>query len=77
MYTIEITPDQVRAARNLLHWSQSDLAERAGINRSTIADLETGRLDPRASTLRAIVMALKQEGVELTHDGIKKQAAER
>ena len=37
-----ITGTQIRAARALLAWSQSDLADRAGISLPTIKRLEAG-----------------------------------
>jgi hypothetical protein len=38
---------QVKAARELLGWTQADLAERARINRRTVANIESGTPAPR------------------------------
>ena len=73
MHTVDITADHVRAARHMLHWKQSDLAERAGVSRVTISDLESGRLDPRVSTMRAIKMVFEREGIELTDNGVQRR----
>lgn len=54
---------QVRAARALLEWSQSDLAERSGVSRPVIARVETCETDPRSSTVRAIKAAFAAAGV--------------
>ena len=39
-----LTPKQVRAGRALLAWSQQDLAKKAGVAASTVADFERVRL---------------------------------
>lgn len=46
-----ITGNQIRAARALLAWSQSDLAARAGVSVPTIKRLEARGDDP-AGTVR-------------------------
>jgi transcriptional regulator with XRE-family HTH domain len=60
-----ITVEQIRAARGLLGWSQSDLAERAGLSLPTVKRLETGT-GPRVSDeARALVQkALEASGVQ-------------
>ena len=59
-----ITPEQCRAARALLNWSQPDLAEATGLTRGTIANLERGAHTPHPSNLAAIRAALEAAGVE-------------
>ena len=39
-YSIMITTEQMKAARALLHWDQSELAERADIGGSTLKRIE-------------------------------------
>ena len=58
-----ITRAQIRAARGLLGWSQSDLAEAAGLTLNQIKRIERGALDPRASMLAAIEGAFRQNNV--------------
>lgn len=48
----------VRRARKARNWTQLDLAERASLAPSTVARIEQGRIDPAASTLRALALAL-------------------
>lgn len=60
---LSISPDLCRAARNLLGFSQFDLAEAAGIGRSTVADFERGAHMPTAENLLAIRIALESAGV--------------
>jgi transcriptional regulator with XRE-family HTH domain len=59
-----VSPGQLRAARGLIGWSQHDLAERAEVGRATIADFESGKRAPYASTLEKLRDTLIQAGVE-------------
>ncbi|RTL81912.1 MAG: helix-turn-helix domain-containing protein [Hyphomicrobiales bacterium] len=61
-----ITIRQVKAARSLLAWSQSDLARASGISEPTIARLESqdGPIGGRADTGMRIVAALEAAGVQ-------------
>ncbi len=63
---------QIRAARALLDWSQSDLADHAGLSQTGIARLENGTNQPNASTMAKIEYALKKEGINFTEKGIEK-----
>ena len=60
-----MTPGQCRHARELLGWSESDLAGRALISSETIRNLELGRHQPSGSTTSAIRQAFLQAGVEI------------
>jgi predicted transcriptional regulator len=57
---------QVKAARALLGWSQSDLARHSGISEPTIARLESaeGQLGGRGGTVEKIRSALERSGIE-------------
>jgi transcriptional regulator with XRE-family HTH domain len=59
-----ITPQLCRGARALLGWSQQDLANRAQVGRTTIADFELGQIAPQARTLRDLAGALEAGGIE-------------
>lgn len=59
-----MTSAQVRAARGLLNWTVRDLAERAGIHRNTVTNIETGRFGGSADAISAIRSALEAAGVE-------------
>jgi transcriptional regulator with XRE-family HTH domain len=59
-----MTPDQSRAARGLLDWSQAELAARSNLSESTIRDFEKGRRVPSINNLAAIRRALEAAGVE-------------
>lgn len=58
-----MTPEQSRAARGWLGWSQTQLAEAAGTGSSTVKDFEGGRRKPIQSTLGAMRAALEREGI--------------
>ena len=60
---IMLTPAQLRAARGLLGWTQKDLAEASGVYLVTIKNFETGRSDPKRTTLLAWEQALRRAGV--------------
>ena len=58
-----MTPEQCRAARALLNWSQSRLSEEAKVGRATLAEFETGNRLPYARTIDDIRAALESAGV--------------
>ena len=61
---MSITPEQCRAARGLLDWSQQLLAERAGVGIVTIRQLEAESHLPRRATLAVVRGAFELAGVE-------------
>ena len=60
-----LSPDQCRAARGLLDWTQEELAHRADASRSTIRDFENGRHVLHPATAAQVVAALFEGGVLL------------
>jgi transcriptional regulator with XRE-family HTH domain len=58
-----MSPEQSRAARGWLEWSQDDLAKRARVSLSTVRDFEKGRHVPIAATLEAMRRAIEAGGV--------------
>jgi transcriptional regulator with XRE-family HTH domain len=59
-----ISSAQCRAARGLIGWSQSDLAENAGVGTVAVHQLESGASRTRRSTLAVIRRAFEAAGVE-------------
>jgi transcriptional regulator with XRE-family HTH domain len=55
---------QITAARTLLMWTKTDLAERAGINRRTVANIESGKHVPNPPTLALIQRAFEAAGID-------------
>ena len=58
-----MSPDQCRAARGLLDWSQQKLADFAFVGLSTVRDFEKGRRTPHQNRLVAIQTTLENAGV--------------
>ena len=66
-----LQPSQIRAARALLGWHQSELARRAGIGLATIQRLERapdGVLMAHVSTLVKLVSCFEQAGIKFLND---------
>lgn len=64
----EVRKEQFRAARALLGWSQTKLAERAGMSLPTVKRFETGHganVSPEAG--QALQAALESAGIEFTN----------
>jgi predicted transcriptional regulator len=59
-----ITPEQCRAARALLAWSQQDLADKSGVGIVTVHQLEAGASQPRRATVDVVRRAFEAAGVE-------------
>ena len=70
IYPVRLTlsPEQSRAARAWLGWSQTELAKRALVSLSTVRDFETGQRTPFANNLAALRRAIQGAGVRLVFD---------
>ena len=62
------TPNQCKAARNLLDWKQSDLAQRSGVGLATIGTFETGLRVPFLRTLKDLEASFKEAGIEFENN---------
>jgi transcriptional regulator with XRE-family HTH domain len=63
-----MSPEQCRAARAWLNWTQQELARRAGVGLSTVRDFEKGERTPIPNNLAAIRRAIEEAGVRLTFE---------
>jgi len=63
-----VSPQQCRAARAWLGWSQDGLAKRARIGLSTLKDFEGGKRAPMRNNLEALRSALESAGIGLLFD---------
>lgn len=68
---VQIRPAALRAARAMLDWSASDLAEAAGISRSTVRRLESDEdsASVHRNTSLAVINALSNAGLKLLVTG--------
>jgi transcriptional regulator with XRE-family HTH domain len=58
-----LTPEQCRAGRALLTWTQDDLATRAEVSRSTVRGFENGQHELHRASAAAIRRALEEGGI--------------
>jgi DNA-binding transcriptional regulator YiaG len=68
-YQAAMTPEQCRAARGWLDWSQEHLATSANVSFSTVRDFEKGRRVPIPNNLAAIQAALEAQGIVFVDSG--------
>jgi DNA-binding XRE family transcriptional regulator len=64
-----ITGPQIKAARALISWKQTDLAKASGVSEISIKNIERGQTDPRSRTLGAIQEAFAKAGVVFLDPG--------
>jgi ribosome-binding protein aMBF1 (putative translation factor) len=60
-----MSPEQCRAARAWLGWSQQELANRAHVGLSTVKDFERGDRKPMVNNLEAMRRAIEGAGIKL------------
>ena len=60
-----MSPEQCRAARAWLDWTQQELARRAGVGLSTVRDFEKGERTPIPNNLAAIRRVIEEAGIKL------------
>ncbi len=68
-----ITHQQIKAARSLLDWTQDDLAERSGLSKYSIVNVESGKTAPQRGTLDSIINALEAADIEFMDGGVRKK----
>ena len=67
-----ISPAQIRAARAMLGWKQTDLAAAAGVSEISIKNIERGKTDARTSTMAKIESAVADAGVLFLDTGVNR-----
>jgi transcriptional regulator with XRE-family HTH domain len=68
MSKVIITYQQCKAARDLLGWRQDDLSQKAGINKTTLADFERKIRNLKIETLEKIIDAFTKAGIRFEND---------
>ncbi len=67
-----ITGKQCSNARNLLEWSQDDLADAVGVKTPTIRSFEQNRVQPKQKNLETIYNVFSDHGIEfLDGEGVR------
>jgi transcriptional regulator with XRE-family HTH domain len=67
----DFSPTQCRAARALLGWNQQDLAQRAKVGTSTVADFEREKRTPVGANIEAITAAFEAGGIRFVAGGVQ------
>ena len=65
-----MSPEQCRAARGWLGWSQVQLAKRAKVGQSTVKDFESRRRTPIPNNLDAMRRALEAAGIAFANGDV-------
>jgi transcriptional regulator with XRE-family HTH domain len=68
-------PEQCRAARGWLNWTQDDLAKAASVSLSTVRDFERGKRAPMRNNLAAMAQALMRAGITFSELGVEGKLA--
>jgi len=69
-----ISASQIRAARAILSWSQSELAKMADVSLATIRKIELDDVSPRSTTMDLIFLALTSAGIDfIDPDGARRK----
>lgn len=63
-----VNPEQSRAARGWLGWSQTELAQRAGVATTTVHGFESGQRKLTRNNMAALRQAIEAEGIRLLFD---------
>jgi transcriptional regulator with XRE-family HTH domain len=68
-----ISAQQIRAARGMMGWSQTDLATQVGITQRALTSIETGKSRASFTTLESIEKIFEAAGIEFIEDGVRKR----
>jgi ribosome-binding protein aMBF1 (putative translation factor) len=63
-------PEQSRAARGWLGWTQAELAKKARVGLSTVKDFEAKKRVPVIHNLEAMKRTLEEFGIKFTEEGV-------
>ncbi len=67
----DISPDQIKAARALLGWSQADLAEKSGYSVPAINNIEKGTYEARSNTIADVIQTFEENNLEFIDGGVR------
>jgi DNA-binding transcriptional regulator YiaG len=63
-----MAPEQSRAARAWLGWSQLEMARRANVSLRTVQAFERGETSPQTAKVAAMRRVVEQAGIQLIFD---------
>ena len=64
-----LTPEQCKAARAVVSWSQTDLSKESGVSLRAIQEFEAKQRNPNRATLQGLTAALERFGIEFSPNG--------
>jgi transcriptional regulator with XRE-family HTH domain len=70
---MEVSSDQLRAARALLRLEQTEVAKCADVSVVTLRRLEGGSAQPSSATVNSVRAALERAGAEFIPDGVRRR----
>ena len=71
---MQISPKQIQLGRQLIDWTQENLAKNSGVSKQTIINIENAIKSTKQDTLKKVITALEKAGVEfLEGDGVRKR----
>jgi DNA-binding transcriptional regulator YiaG len=70
-----MSPEQCRAARGWLAWTQGKLATKAKVGLSTVKHYESGKRLPMRNNLEAMQKAFEDEGISFTANSVSGRKA--
>lgn len=68
-----ISIEQLKAGRALINWAQQDLADQAGLSKTAIANVESGKHRPTEKNMQNILNAFDRNGVEFIDGGVRQK----
>jgi ribosome-binding protein aMBF1 (putative translation factor) len=70
-HPVMMQPEQCRAARAWLGWTQEELARRSAVGLSTIKDFEMAKRQPLAAIRMQLQRTFEAAGVEFLEDSMR------
>lgn len=64
-----MSPEQSRAGRALLNWSQPELVKKSGLSIATVKRFESGQAPVSEAAVEAMRQAMESAGVEFIENG--------
>ena len=69
-YLINVTPEQLQLARNILKLTQQDVCKEIKISIPSYRAIEAGQSDPKLSNFKKIVTFYTERNIQFNIDGI-------